>query len=104
MLQKKFIFKNFYSKTRLTAVLLIMLIILVLVSTLAGCSKKVDIKTIVKNKLSGEDAMNAAVVAVDDFFMNLKSGNLEESFNLISSEDKLTHDINDYKKELENVT
>ena len=104
MLQKKFILKNFYSKTRLVAVLLIMLFILALAFSLAGCSKKVDIKTIVKNKLSGEDAMNAAVAVVDDFFRNLKSGNLEESFNLISSQDKITHDINDFKKELENVT
>ena len=86
------------------AVLLIMLFILALAFSLAGCSKKVDIKTIVKNKLSGEDAMNAAVAVVDDFFKNLKSGNLVESFNLISSQDKINHDINDFKKELENVT
>jgi len=86
------------------AVLLIMLFILALAFSLAGCSKKVDIKTIVKNKLSGEDAMNAAVAVVDDFFKNLKSGNLGESFNLISSQDKINHDINDFKKELENVT
>ena len=104
MLQKKFIFKNFYSKTRLMAVLLIMLFILALAFSLARCSKKVDIKTIVKNKLSGEDAMNAAVAVVDDFFKNLKSGNLVESFNLISSQDKINHGINDFKKELENVT
>ena len=104
MLQKKFIFKNYYSKTRLIAVLLIFLFILVLAFPLAGCSKKVDVKTLLKNKLSGEDAMNAAVAVVDDFFRNLKSGNLEESFKLISSQDKLTHDINDFKKELENVT
>ena len=86
------------------AVLLIMLFILALAFSLAGCSKKVDIKTIVKNKLSGEDAMNAAVAVVDDFFKNLKSGNLGESFNLISSQDKINHGINDFKKELENVT
>ena len=104
MLQKKFIFKNYYSKIRLIAVLLIFLFILVLAFPLAGCSKKVDIQTLLKNKLSGEDAMNAAVAVVDDFFRNLKSGNLEESFKLISSQDKLTHDINDFKKELENVT
>ena len=104
MLQKKFIFKNYYSKIRLIAVLLIFLFILVLAFPLAGCSKKVDVKTLLKNKLSGEDAMNAAVAVVDDFFRNLKSGNLEESFKLISSQDKLTHDINDFKKELENVT
>jgi hypothetical protein len=104
MLQKKFIFKKFYSKTRLIAVLLIMLFILISVFSLPGCSKKVDIKTIVKNKLSGEDAMNAAVAVVDDFFKNLKSGNLEESFKLISSQDKITHDLNDFKKEMKNVT
>ena len=104
MLQKKIIFKNFYSKTRLISVLLIMLIIPVLTLQLSGCSKKVDIKTIVQNKLSGEDEMNAAVGVVDDFFSNLKSGNLEESFNLISSQDKLAHDLDDFKKELENVT
>jgi hypothetical protein len=104
MLQKKFILKNFYFKTRLAAVLLIMLFILVSSLTLAGCSKKVDIKTIVKNKLSGEDAMNAAVEVVDDFFKNLKSGNIEESFKLVSSQDKLTHDLNDFKKEIKNVT
>ncbi|MHB1443436.1 MAG: hypothetical protein ACYCXO_11900, partial [Candidatus Humimicrobiaceae bacterium] len=69
-----------------------------------GCSKKVEMTTLLKNKLSGEDAMNAAVAVVDDFFRNLKSGNLEESFNLISSQNRLTHDINDFKKELENVT
>src|SRR5665647_1667951 len=104
MLQKKFIFKNYYSKIRLIAVLLIFLFILVLAFPLAGCSKKVDVKTLLKNKLSGEDAMNAAVAVVDDFFRNLKSGNLVESFNLISSQDKINHDINDFKKELENVT
>jgi predicted RNA-binding protein with PUA domain len=104
MLQKKFIFKNYYSKTKSIAVCLIILLIMVLAFPLAGCSKKVDMTTLLKNKLSGEDAMNAAVVVVDDFFRNLKSGNLEESFNLISSQDKLTHGINDFKKELENVT
>jgi len=104
MLQKKFIFKNFNSITRLAVILLAMLFILVLIFPLASCSTKTDIKTIVKNKLSGEDSMNAAVAVVDDFFKNLKSGNHEESFNLVSSQNKLNHNINDFKKELENVT
>lgn len=104
MLQKNFILKDYYSKAKSIAVCLIVLVILVLAFPLAGCSKKVDMTTLLKNKLSGEDAMNAAVAVVDDFFRNLKSGNMEESFNLISSQDRLTHDINDFKKELANVT
>src|SRR5680860_1760955 len=104
MLQKKLIFNNFYSKTRLIVGLLTLFFIMVSAFSLVGCSKKIDIKTIVKNKLYGEDAMNTAVAVVDDYFQLLKSGNLEGSFNLISSEDKLAHNMNDYKKELENVT
>ena len=104
MLQKKFIFKRLNSITRPAVVLLAMLFVLALVFPLSGCSTKTDIKTIVKNKLSGEDAMNAAVTVVDDFFKSLKSGNPEEAFKLVSSQDKLNHDINDFKKELENVT
>ena len=104
MLQKNFILKDYYSKAKSIAVCLIVIVILVLAFPLAGCSKKVEMTTLLKNKLSGEDAMNAAVTVVDDFFRNLKSGNLEESFNLISSRNRLTHDINDFKKELENVT
>ena len=104
MLQKKLIFNNFYSKTRLIVGLLTLFFIMVSAFSLVGCSKKVDIKTIVKNKLSGEDAMNTAVAVVDEYFQLLKSGNIEGSFNLISSEDKLAHNMNDYKKELENVT
>lgn len=104
MLQKNFILKDYYSKAKSIAVCLIVIVILVLAFPLAGCSKKVEMTTLLKNKLSGEDAMNAAVAVVDDFFRNLKSGNLEESFNLISSQNRLTHDINDFKKELENVT
>jgi len=104
MLQKNFILKDYYSKAKSIAVCLIVIVILVLAFPLAGCSKKVEMTTLLKNKLSGEDAMNAAVAVVDDFFRNLKSGNLEESFNLISSRNRLTHDINDFKKELENVT
>ncbi|MHB1253792.1 MAG: hypothetical protein ACYCZ1_06450 [Candidatus Humimicrobiaceae bacterium] len=104
MLQKNFILKDYYSKAKSITVCLIVIAILVLVFPLSGCSKKVEMTTLLKNKLSGEDAMNAAVAVVDDFFRNLKSGNLEESFNLISSQNRLTHDINDFKKELENVT
>jgi predicted RNA-binding protein with PUA domain len=104
MLKKNFIFKDYYFKVKSIVVCLTILIILVLAFSLAGCSKKVDMTTLLKNKLSGEDEMNAAVAVVDDFFKNLKSGNLEESFNLISSQDRLAHGINDFKKELENVT
>jgi hypothetical protein len=104
MQQKKYINKSYYSKTRLIKVCLSMLIIMVLIFSLIGCSRKVDVKTLLKNKLSGEDSMNSAVTVVDNFFKNLKSGNIEDSFNLISSQDKKTHDINDFKKELENVT
>jgi predicted RNA-binding protein with PUA domain len=104
MLKKNFIFKDYYFKVKSIAVCLTILIILVLAFSLAGCSKKVDMTTLLKNKLSGEDEMNAAVAVVDDFFKNLKSGNLEESFNLVSSQDRLAHGINDFKKELENVT
>ncbi|MHB1443997.1 MAG: hypothetical protein ACYCXO_14810, partial [Candidatus Humimicrobiaceae bacterium] len=76
MLQKNFILKDYYSKAKSIAVCLIVIAILVLVFPLAGCSKKVEMTTLLKNKLSGEDAMNAAVAVVDDFFRNLKSGNL----------------------------
>jgi hypothetical protein len=104
MLKKKFILKNYYSKAGAAGVLFTVLLVLILAFSFTGCSKKVDIQTLLKNKLSGEDAMNAAVAVVDDFFKNLKSGNVEESFKMISSKDKLTHNLNDFKKELQNVT
>jgi hypothetical protein len=104
MLQKKIILKNQCSQSRLVRICIAIFFILISAIILSGCSNKVDVATLVKNKLSGEDAMNSAVAVVDDFFKNMMSGNLEESFNLISTQDKLTHDLNDFKIELENVT
>jgi len=104
MLQKKIILKNQCSQRRSAGIYIVIFFMLISVIILSGCSNKVDVTTLVKNKLSGEDAMNSAVAVVDDFFKNMISGNLEESFNLISSQDRLTHDLSDFKRELENVT
>lgn len=82
----------------------IFFIIIVFIISAAGCSKKVDIKTLLKSKLSGEDEMNAAVDAVDNFFKYLQSDSLSEAFNLISSKDKSNHNFDDFKKEFKNVT
>ncbi len=104
MLRKKIISENYHPKARSIGIYIVILLILILAFASAGCSKKVDIQTILKNKMSGEDAMNAAVKVVDDFFKNLMAGNLEESFSMISTQDKSTHNMDDFKKELENVT
>jgi hypothetical protein len=104
MLQKRFMLKNECSKAKSILVCLIIAMIIIFSCSFVGCSKKVDVESLIKNKLSGEDAMNAAVAVVDDFFKNLKSGNLENAFNLVSSQDKTSHNINDFKKEMENVT
>jgi len=104
MLQKKIILKNHCPKSRSIEIYIIVLLILISAVILSGCSKKVDVATLLKNKLTGEDAMNAAVAVVDDFFRNLMSGNLEECFKLISTKNRSTHDLNDFKKEMENVT
>ena len=104
MFQKIMIFKKNYSKSRTIKIFTVILIVLISVFMLSGCSQKTGMASLLKSKLSSEDAMNSAVAVVDDFFKNMMSGNLEESFNLISSQDKLTHDMDDFKKELENVT
>ncbi|MHB1347204.1 MAG: hypothetical protein ACYCXK_06910 [Candidatus Humimicrobiaceae bacterium] len=98
------IFKKNDSKSRTIRIFTVILFILISVFILSGCSQKTDVANLLKSKLSSEDSMNSAVAVVDDFFKNMMSGNLEESFNLISSQDKLTHDMDDFKKELENVT
>ena len=104
MLQKKIILKNQCSQSRSVGIYIAIFFMLISTIILSGCSNKVDVAALVKNKLSGEDAMNSAVAVVDDFFKNMMAGNLEESFNLISTQDRLTHDLNDFKIELENVT
>lgn len=104
MLQKKIILKNQYSQSRSVGICIAIFFMMISAIILSGCSNKVDVTALVKNKLSGEDAMNSAVAVVDDFFKNMMSGNLEESFNLVSTQDRLDHDLNDFKIELENVT
>jgi len=105
MMQRNFSLKTYNPKAKSILVYIsILLIMLSLVTFMAGCSKKVDIKTLLKNKLSGDDAMNAAVDVVDNFFKYLEAGKLEEAFNLISTQDKSDHNIDDFRKELKNVT
>jgi hypothetical protein len=105
MFQKNSMRKKYYTAAGPAAVLLSILLILALaLPALTGCSRKVDIQTLLKGKLSSEDSMNAAVSVVNDFFKNMESGNLESAYKLISSKNRSTHSMEDFKKELENVT
>ena len=72
--------------------------------SLSGCSDKVDVKDIVKSKFSNEKAMNNAVKTVDDFFKFLKDKNFDKAYELISTKDKAKHDLEYFKKDLQNMT
>ena len=103
--QRNFSEKNYFSKAKSILVyLIIFLLIFSFMSLLTCCSKRVDIKTLLKNKLSRDDEMNAAVGIVDKFFKALEAENMDEAFKLISSKDKTNHNFNEFKKEFRNVT
>ena len=110
MIQLNFKFKNLKqekSKIPLKSFLtygFIFFLILIFIVSLPACSKKVDIKTLLESKLTGEDQMNAAVGVVDNFFKYVQSNNLEEAFKLISTKDKSKHSFEDFKNEFKNVT
>ncbi|MCE5329357.1 hypothetical protein LLG07_03360 [bacterium] len=95
--------KTYFTKNRLITVWLI-IFLFGSMSLLAGCSTKVDIKTLIKSRLSGDNEMNAAVTVVDNFFKFLIAGNTDKAYSLISSKDKKSHNPDDFKKELKNVT
>lgn len=105
MFQKNYGLKKDFSKIKLisSCALIFLLTFAILVSS-GGCSRKADIETVIKNKLSGDDKMNAAISVVDNFFKALIAENIDEAYNLISSSNKKNHSIADFKKELKNVT
>jgi len=105
MVTAKFNLKTYFSKVKvILACISIFLFLCSFAFLLTGCSAKVDIKTLVKNKLSGEDEMNAAVGVVDNFFKSLEAGNIDKAYDFISSKDKSAYNLDDFKKELKNVT
>ncbi len=83
---------------------LIIIIFFASIFSLSGCSSKVDVKDIVKNKFSNEKAMNDAVKTVDEFFKFLKDKSFDKAYELISAKDKAKHDIEYFKKDLQNMT
>lgn len=85
------------------AVIFIVLFLLTLFF-LSGCSSRTDIKTLVKNKLTSEDDMNIAVSVVENFFNYLKSEEYDKAYELLSAKDKDKHDFTEFEEELKNVT
>ena len=98
-----------YNKNRKDSVIICFSLIIIIffafsISSLSGCSNKVDVKDIVKSKFSNEKAMNDAIKTVDDFFKFLKDKNFDKAYELISTKDKTKHDIEYFKKDLQNMT
>jgi len=85
------------------AVIFIVLFLLTLFF-LSGCSSRTDIKTLVKNKLTSEDDMNIAVSVVENFFNYLKSEEYDKAYELLSAKDKAKHDFTEFEEELKNIT
>lgn len=105
MFRKNYALKIYLSKVKIiSGFLLIFLLTFALITSFSGCSRKTDFETVIKSKLSGNDKMNAAVGVVNNFFKAIIAGNVDEAYNLISSYNKKTHSIDDFKKDLRNVT
>jgi len=82
----------------------LLLSLLICFALLSGCSGKVDVKNMVKSKIMGEDEMNNAVNAAQEFFNALLDNDLEKSYGLITQKNKSTHSFDDFKAEMKNVT
>jgi len=84
------------------AIIFLIYLLLFFLST-TGCDKT-DIKTVVKNKFTSEDEMDAAVEVVKNFFDYLESGEYDKAYELLNSEDKNRHSFDEFEKDLKTVT